>query len=44
VPAPLLKRLRHYMSLDRTLARLDALLAQQRFAGLGEVLRERGHL
>jgi polysaccharide deacetylase family protein (PEP-CTERM system associated) len=44
VDAPLLKRLRHYLALDRTLARLDALLAEQPFAGLGEVLSERGWL
>jgi len=44
VPAPALKRLRHYLNLDRTLDRLDALLARQRFAGLGEVLTERGWL
>lgn len=44
VPAPALKRLRHYLNLDRTLARLDALLARQPFAGLGEVLSERGWL
>jgi polysaccharide deacetylase family protein (PEP-CTERM system associated) len=44
VPAPALKKLRHYLNLDRTLARLDALLAAQPFAGLGEVLGERGWL
>lgn len=44
VPAPALKRLRHYLNLDRTLARLDALLAGQRFGGLGEVLTQRSWL
>lgn len=43
-PAAWHKRLRHYLNLDRTLARLDRLLAEQRFAGLEEVLAERGAL
>ena len=44
VPAPALKKLRHYLNLDRTLDRLDALLARQPFGGLGEVLSGRGWL
>jgi hypothetical protein len=43
-PAPWHKRLRHYLNLDRTLGRLDALLAEHRFAGLEEVLFEQGAL
>ena len=43
-PAPLLKRVRHYMNLDRTLPRLEALLGQQRWGTMSEVLRERGEL
>lgn len=43
-PAPLLKRVRHYLNLGRTLPRLEKLLARHRFAGLGEVLAERGHV
>ena len=43
-PAPFLKRIRHYLNLDRTLKRLDSLLAKHRFAGLEEVLRVEGHL
>lgn len=42
--APLLKRFRHYLNLNRTLKRLDALLAKHRFAGLEEVLMNEGHL
>ncbi len=43
-PASFLKRFRHYLNLDRTLPRLDALLAQYRFASLREVLEEGGYL
>lgn len=38
------KRFRHYVNLDRTLERLDALLSQHRFVGLREVLVSRGAL
>lgn len=37
-PAPAFKRWRHYLNLDRTLPRLDALLGQFRFGSLREVL------
>ena len=37
-----LKGFRHYVGLDKTLARLEALLAAHRFVGLEEVLVERG--
>ena len=37
-PAPLLKRIRHYMSLDRTLPRREARLAGQRGGTMTEVL------
>jgi polysaccharide deacetylase family protein (PEP-CTERM system associated) len=43
-PAPPLKRFRHYLNLDRTLPRLEALLARFRFAGLREVLTAEGWL
>lgn len=43
VPAPALKRFRHYLNLERTLPRLDRLLARFRFGTLAEVLRERGY-
>lgn len=43
-PAPVLKRVRHYMNLDRTLPRLEALLAKHRFGSLAEVLESQGHL
>lgn len=43
-PAPALQRLRHYLNLDRTLPRLEALLARYRFAGLREVLEAEGWL
>ncbi len=43
VPAPLLKGWRHYLNLDRTLARLDRLLAGQRFVAMVEVLESRGY-
>jgi hypothetical protein len=39
-----LKRFRHYLNLDRTLPRLDALLGAHRFAGLREVLEHEGWL
>lgn len=39
-PAPLLKRVRHYMNLDRTLPRLEALLAGQRWGTMTEVLEQ----
>jgi len=44
LPVPALKRLRHYLNLDRTLPRLEALLERFRFAGLGEVLEAEGAL
>jgi polysaccharide deacetylase family protein (PEP-CTERM system associated) len=43
-PAPLLKRWRHYLNLDRTLPRLEALLGQFRFGSLREVLEVEGAL
>ena len=43
-PAPFLKRVRHYMSLDRTLPRLEALLAGQRWGTMTEVLEQGGWL
>jgi polysaccharide deacetylase family protein (PEP-CTERM system associated) len=42
--APAWKRFRHYVNLSRTLPRLEALLAQFRFASLEAVLTERGDL
>jgi polysaccharide deacetylase family protein (PEP-CTERM system associated) len=44
VPASALSRFRHYLNLDRTEARLDALLQRFRFGSMAEVLRERGEL
>ena len=44
VPAPWSKRTRHYLNLERTLPRLDALLARFRFGSLAQVLREQGRL
>jgi polysaccharide deacetylase family protein (PEP-CTERM system associated) len=44
VPAPPLKRWRHYLNLERTLPRLDALLARFEFGTMAEVLREQGAL
>ncbi|MSR63260.1 MAG: DUF3473 domain-containing protein [Planctomycetes bacterium] len=38
------KRFRHYLNLERTLPRLEALVQRFRFAGLHEVLREQGRL
>jgi polysaccharide deacetylase family protein (PEP-CTERM system associated) len=43
-PAPWHKRFRHYLNLDKTLARLDRLVSQFDFAGLEEVLQRRGAL
>lgn len=43
IPAPLLKRFRHYLNLDRTLPRLEALLRSARFGSMREVLAENGH-
>ena len=43
VPAPFLKRFRHYLNLDRTLPRLERLLAAHRFVSMAEVLESRGH-
>jgi polysaccharide deacetylase family protein (PEP-CTERM system associated) len=42
-PAPAFQRFRHYLNLDRTLPRLEALLARFRFASLREVLEREGH-
>lgn len=44
VAAPLTRRLRHYLNLDRTLPRLEALLAEFRFGSFAEVLEARGEL
>lgn len=44
VYAPLSKRWRHYLNLDRTLPRLEALLATLPFGTLREVLTEQGWL
>ena len=41
-PAPAFKRFRHYLNLDRTLPRLESLLASFSFTSYSEVLRERG--
>jgi len=41
--APPFKRFRHYVSLHRTLPRLEAMLARFRFAGLAEVLEDQGY-
>jgi polysaccharide deacetylase family protein (PEP-CTERM system associated) len=43
VPAPWFKRFRHYLNLERTLPRLEALLAERRFGTLAEVLAAQGH-
>lgn len=43
-PAPALKKFRHYLNLDRTLRRLDRLLAGARFGSLRAVLEEQGAL
>jgi polysaccharide deacetylase family protein (PEP-CTERM system associated) len=42
--APAFKRFRHYVNLDRTLPRLEALLARFRFASMERVLAEQGRL
>jgi len=42
VPAPALKRLRHYLNLERTLPRLEHMLARFRFGTMSEVLTQRG--
>lgn len=39
-PAPLFKRWRHYLNLERTLPRLEALLERFRFTTMAEVVRE----
>ena len=44
VPAPALKRFRHYLNLDRTLPRLDRLTRRFRFGSFREVLEAAGHL
>jgi polysaccharide deacetylase family protein (PEP-CTERM system associated) len=44
VPAPPLRRLRHYLNLGRTLPRLDRILSRWRFAGYAEVLEREGRL
>ena len=44
VAAAPLARFRHYLNLQRTLPRLEALLAEFRFTSLRGVLEERGHL
>jgi polysaccharide deacetylase family protein (PEP-CTERM system associated) len=44
VAAPFQARFRHYLNLDRTLPRLDALLARFRFGTMAEALRARGHV
>ena len=43
-PAPWFKRFRHYVNLDRTLPRLEKLLARFRFGTMRAVLEERGML
>ena len=42
VPAPALKRFRHYLNLDRSLARLDALCGRFRFGSMRDVLAAAG--
>ena len=44
VPAPAWKKFRHYLNLERTLPRLEALLASARFGSLAEVLEAEGYL
>jgi len=44
LPAPALKRFRHYLNLERTLPRLERLCAEFRFGTMREVLTEGGHL
>ena len=43
-PASATQRFRHYLNLDRTLPRLEALLARFRFGSLREVLEREGRL
>ena len=40
MPASPLRRFRHYVNLDRTLPRLEALLARFRFVGMERALAE----
>jgi polysaccharide deacetylase family protein (PEP-CTERM system associated) len=42
-PAPAFKRFRHYLNLDRTLPRLESLLASFRFGSMRAVLAEQGY-
>lgn len=42
IDAPLLKRFRHYLNLDRTGARLEHMLARFSFTTMADVLRENG--
>ena len=42
MPAPALARFRHYLNLERTLPRLEALLERFRFGTMSEVLAEQG--
>ena len=42
-PAPAFKRFRHYVNLQRTLPRLERLLAEFRFGTMREVLEREGH-
>lgn len=44
VPAPALKRFRHYLNLRRSLPRLERLLERFRFGTMREVLEGAGHL
>jgi polysaccharide deacetylase family protein (PEP-CTERM system associated) len=43
IPAPWFSRFRHYLNLDRTLPRLESLLARHRFVSMSEVLESHGH-
>lgn len=43
-PAPFTQRFRHYLNLDRTLARLEYLLERHAFTTLRAVLAEQGHV
>jgi polysaccharide deacetylase family protein (PEP-CTERM system associated) len=43
-PAPALSRFRHYLNLDRTLPRLERMLAGFRFSSMRAVLESRGRL
>jgi polysaccharide deacetylase family protein (PEP-CTERM system associated) len=44
VPTPWLKGFRHYLNLDRTLARMERLLARHRFGSMRAVLEQGGWL